>query len=580
MSYLQDKEKLRKKLTNLHTRVLKQKEELHLATVSGVATTQVPLIRFVDRSIKAVKVITTKSFQVVPNPGNREPIICEIEAGSFGNSVGLRNSGMDVAYNQLKELRETHQLRALLNVSVSGSTIQDFLTLVGKFEDVADIIELNFSCPHAASGYGSDIGSSKEIAGSYVTAIKEKYPNCKALIFAKLTPNVPNIGKIAKHLIQCGIDGLVAINTVGPVIHIDPTSKKPILQNALGGKGGKSGKWIFNDAVYAIREIRKAVGENIPIIGMGGVCSATDIKKLLESGGDVIGIGSALAKVNQANWQDYFDALNDDFVTLLKTGKDPDRAAGFYNNTLTMGYEKRRVVKSQRIQNDTLILTLEGTKDFEAGEFVFLWLPQIGEKPFSIALSDPLTFVIKRKGKFTEALFDLKENDELFMRGLYGKPAHILKTKEALLIAGGSGVAVLPALAKRLKEQETKITTFVGVSESGVKLLEKELKEFGEVTTVSDEGVIGRVLNYVEEAIKETEQLALYIVGPTPFMREAVKRALKKGVNKENIYLSLEQNTLCGVGMCGECLCGERLTCQWGTFIDYPYIEQNSKDLL
>lgn len=228
---------LKEKLTNLRKRVLSGDENVYLATVSGIATTQVKLIEYFDKHIEPIKIITTKSFQVVPNPGNREPIICEVEAGSFGNSVGLRNPGMHKALKQLKSLKD---LRAILNVSVSGSTIEDFVTLVGVFEEVADIIELNFSCPHAASGYGSDIGSSSEIASSYMRAIRESYPNCKALIFPKLTPNVANIGHIAKELIASGADGLVAINTVGPEVHIEPISKQPILQNKLGGKGGKA----------------------------------------------------------------------------------------------------------------------------------------------------------------------------------------------------------------------------------------------------------------------------------------------------------------------------------------------------
>ncbi len=580
MKWIQDKESLRKKLILNHKRVLENPESLMLATVSGVATTQAPLIRFVDREIKEISVITTKSFQVVLNKGNREPIICEVERGSFGNSVGLRNSGMDVAYKQLVELRKTSPLRSILNVSISGNSIEDFLLLVEKFEDIADIIELNFSCPHAASGYGSDIGSSKEIAGEYVSAIKEKFPNCKALIFAKLTPNVSNIGEIAKHLVEKGVDGLVAINTVGPVVHLDKASGKPILQNALGGRGGKSGKWIFEDAIKAIEDVRKWVGPNIPIIGMGGVHKASEILKMIEAGSDVVGIGSAIGKVNQRKWNTYFASLKEDFLKLVTTGVDHNTALTYYNDKLTMGYEKREIVDIKYQGDDILILTLNGKWDFEAGEFVFLWLPQIGEKPFSIALNEPLTFVIKKKGVFTSALFDLKVKDSIFIRGLYGSPVTIDKSKNSLLIAGGTGVAVLPALAKRLKEQQTNIKTYIGTSHLGPSPLEKQLKEYSEVKSVSDQGVLGRVLNIVEEELTETNDLSCYIVGPTAFMKEAVKRVLSKGVAKNKIFLSLEQNTLCGVGMCGECLCGERLTCQWGTFIDYPYIEQNSKDLL
>ena len=82
---------------------------------------------------------------------------------------------MEVALAELRQLRAQHPMRALLNVSVSGSSVEDFITLVGAFEEVADIIELNFSCPHAAAGYGSP-SCSAEISSLYVRGIREAFP--------------------------------------------------------------------------------------------------------------------------------------------------------------------------------------------------------------------------------------------------------------------------------------------------------------------------------------------------------------------------------------------------------------------
>ena len=76
-----------------------------LATVSGVASTKKELIELFDRKIPSIDVITTKSFQVKPNPGNREPIVCSPAPGDFGNSVGLRNPGMDAVLPEIRELR-------------------------------------------------------------------------------------------------------------------------------------------------------------------------------------------------------------------------------------------------------------------------------------------------------------------------------------------------------------------------------------------------------------------------------------------------------------------------------------------
>ena len=208
-----------------------------LATVSGVASTKKELIELFDRKIPSIDVITTKSFQVKPNPGNREPIVCSPAPGDFGNSVGLRNPGMDAVLPEIRELREKG-LRAILNISLSASTPEDFITLVKAFDPYADMLELNFSCPHAAAGYGASIGSDICIASSYVKAICEAYPERKALLIIKLTPNVDDIGAIAKAVIDSGADGIAAINTVGPKLYIEPHSGQPILNNKLGGKGG------------------------------------------------------------------------------------------------------------------------------------------------------------------------------------------------------------------------------------------------------------------------------------------------------------------------------------------------------
>ena len=212
-----------------------------LATVSGVASTKKELIELFDKKIPSIDIITTKSFQVTPNPGNREPIVCSPSPGNFGNSVGLRNPGMEVVLPEIREIRE-NGMRALLNISLSASNPDDFITLVKAFDPYGDMLELNFSCPHAAAGFGASIGSDATIASSYVKAINEAYPERKALLIVKLTPNVPDIGGIAKAVIEAGADGIAAINTVGPKLYLEPLSGKPILNNKLGGKGGASGE--------------------------------------------------------------------------------------------------------------------------------------------------------------------------------------------------------------------------------------------------------------------------------------------------------------------------------------------------
>ncbi|MGD9926671.1 MAG: dihydroorotate dehydrogenase, partial [Sphaerochaeta sp.] len=353
-----------------------------LGTVSGVASTKPRLITYFDEKVQAISIITTKSFQVEVNPGNREPVICETSVGNFGNSVGLRNPGMEQALYELRKLRKEHSFSSYLNVSLSANSVEDFITLVKAFDEVADLVELNFSCPHASVGYGASIGCDQNIAAEYVRLIKEATKECKAPLFVKLTPNVDDIGLIAKAVVDSGADGLVAINTVGPIVHKDPGSGLPILQNKLGGKGGSSGHHIYERALSAIREIRQACGDDVPLIGMGGVSSGSEAAALMASGADAVGIGSALGTVDQRTWPEYLAAVKREAEAILHgDGSVQEQSPSYIINHRQMAYVKHQVLKSEQYGKDTRIITLDGTLDCKAGQFAFLWIPTIGEKP-------------------------------------------------------------------------------------------------------------------------------------------------------------------------------------------------------
>ncbi len=313
---------------------------------------------------------------------------------------------------------------------------------------------------------------------------------------------------------------------------------------------------------------------------MGGVATGADAAAMVQAGADMVGVGSAFGKVHQGNWLAYSEALVADAERVLSGEKDPATAALYYSTEPAMQYKQRKIIKREVHGQDTIVLTLEGRWEYEAGQFVFLWIPGIGEKPFSIAEAEPLTFVIKRRGEFTEALYNLRVGDPLYIRGLYGQAIVPEALPKAILVAGGTGVAVLPALAKRLKEQGSSMQIFVGTSDdSQESILKTSLEKYGPLKVVADNGVPGRVLQLVEKAV-EGSDTACYLVGPTPFMSIGAKKLVERGVDPKHIHLSLELSTLCGIGMCGECLCGDKLTCEWGTFMEYDYILSHAPELL
>ena len=545
-----------------------KKGAMLLSTVSGVATTKSELIRFFDKKVPSVDIITTKSFQVSPNEGNKMPIITSPRLGDFGNSVGLRNPGMEKAYPELEKLRK-EGLRAILNVSVSANSIEDFVTLVRKFDSVADMIELNLSCPHAAKGYGASIGSDPELVRDYIKGINEAYPERKSLLIAKLTPNVSDIAEIAKVAIDSGADGIAAINTVGPKEYY--LDGKPILFNKLGGRGGASGEWVKERAIECIKEIRAAIGDDPIILGMGGVSTSEDALRMLESGSDSVGIGSAISRVEPSDYEAYFSTIK----------KGGDASVYLSDNHKPLEYEKHSILDKTMYSEDTFILTLSGKADCKAGEFCFLFFSEAGERPFSVAKNDPLVFIIKIRGPFTKALSELKKGDIVYTRGLSGKPIDNPKTEKALLIGGGTGTVVLNLLSEKLKSENTRMDIRVGVQslKEGQKgLMQDELEKYGRYTVIADDGKPGRVLDSLKKEDVEGDTAA-YIVGPSMMMKKAAEILLSFGLDPDRILISLEKNTMCGVGLCGECVCGEKLTCKEGTFLPYSYILCNNLEI-
>lgn len=553
-----------------------KKDSISFATVSGIVTTRFGIIQRFDKEIPEFSVITTKSYQVNPNQGNREPIIVEPEEGHFGNAVGLRNPGMNKGYENLLPLRKKHSFSALLNVSVSGSSIEEFIILIKKFEGIADIIELNLSCPHAAGGYGMAIGTDPEIVYTYLKRIRGVTDK---LIFPKLTPNVPDISEIALAAVEGGADGITAINTVGPKLYIEPFSGKSILKNKSNNRGGMSGRWVKEIALSKISDIRSAVGKDLPIIGMGGIETGEDVRNMRDAGADIIGIGSVFASVHPDNWKTFFTTLKADAEN--KT----NHASHSRDNKRKMEYIPHKIIKITDLPGEVRVLELDGKLNFNSSQFAFLWLPGICEKPFSILKGNLLTFIIRKKGEFTSAVMNLKEDDTIFVRGVYGKDSPDTNRDTVYIAAGGTGLAVALGLAEKLFYQGKTVHTFYGMSCPDQIVLEQDFLRWGSFTAASDDGIPGRIIDVMKEKLSAFNgKGSLYTIGALPFMEKAFELFVSKEWGKEeDIFLSIETPTRCGVGLCGECECGGHLTCREGTFFSLSWINKmkiNLKELL
>ncbi|MFX1321473.1 MAG: dihydroorotate dehydrogenase [Promethearchaeota archaeon] len=224
--------------------------------------------------------VTTKSIGQKSRKGYKNPSIIEIYPGTFMNSVGLGNPGIDEFILEIKEIKKNN---IPLIVSVFGDTKEVYLEVATKAEKAgADAIEINISCPHAEV---ASIGIDKDLTYKVVKYLKE---HLSVPLFVKLNPNVTFLGDIALAAEKGGADGVVAINTL-TALKIDVNTKRPILSH---GSGGLSGKAIHPIAIKKVYDLYKIL--NIPIIGCGGIDSWEDVIEFFLAGASAVQIGTAL----------------------------------------------------------------------------------------------------------------------------------------------------------------------------------------------------------------------------------------------------------------------------------------------
>ena len=226
--------------------------------------------------------LIVKGTTLKPREGNDYPRMAETTGGML-NCVGLQNKGVDYfcehIYPQIKDI-DTRMI-----VNVSGDSPETYALCAEKIDALEAIpaIELNISCPNVRDG-GMAFGVTCSGAASVVRAVRERYH--KTLI-VKLSPNVTNIVDIAKACEAEGADALSLINTLMGM-SIDIERRCPRLSIGTGGLSGPAVKPV---AVRMVHQVSRGVG--IPVVGLGGICTAEDAIEFLMAGATAIEIGTA-----------------------------------------------------------------------------------------------------------------------------------------------------------------------------------------------------------------------------------------------------------------------------------------------
>lgn len=232
--------------------------------------------------ISRLGAIIVKGTTLHHREGNPYPRMAETPSGML-NAVGLQNKGVDYFVDHIYP--EVRKIRTAIIVNVSGSSIDDYVQTASIINTLDDIpaIELNISCPNVKQG-GMAFGVNPDSAAQVVGAVRKAYD--KTLI-VKLSPNVTDITEIARAVEDAGADSVSLINTMLGMA-IDAERRKPILSTVTGGMSGPAVKPV---ALRMVWQTARAV--KIPVIGLGGICSATDAVEFLLAGASAVQIGTA-----------------------------------------------------------------------------------------------------------------------------------------------------------------------------------------------------------------------------------------------------------------------------------------------
>lgn len=233
-------------------------------------------------NLEEIGAIITKGLSLLPRAGNPTPRIVETPGGML-NAIGLQNVGVEAFV-----ARKVPYLRTVATpviVNLFGNTLEEYGELAARLDRVPEVagVEVNISCPNVKHG-GIVFGTDPAAAYEVVKLVRDS--TIKPVI-VKLSPNVTDVVEMAKACVGAGADALSLINTLTGMA-VDLQKRRPVLANITGGLSGPAIKPI---ALRMVWQVAKAV--NVPIIGIGGIMSASDALEFMLVGATAVQIGTA-----------------------------------------------------------------------------------------------------------------------------------------------------------------------------------------------------------------------------------------------------------------------------------------------
>ncbi len=232
--------------------------------------------------IEELGAIVCKGTTLHPREGNPQPRLAETACGLL-NSIGLQNIGVKALIQEKAPLWAGWRVPVIVNIA--GETVDEYAQVAGELDGVAGIsaVEVNIGCPNVRAG-GAEFGANPKSAASVVAAVRAR---TSLPLLVKLTPNTADIAGVATAVAAAGADAISLINTLKGMA-VDIARRRPLLGNITGGLSGPAIKPV---ALYMVYEVAGAV--SVPVVGCGGITTASDALEFLMAGASAIQVGTA-----------------------------------------------------------------------------------------------------------------------------------------------------------------------------------------------------------------------------------------------------------------------------------------------
>jgi dihydroorotate dehydrogenase (NAD+) catalytic subunit len=556
--------------------------------------------------------VTSKSVGPRKRKGHNSPVIFDWGGGLI-NAVGLSNPGIEDFVSQYGRVETDFPVV----ISIYAEHEEEFPLLAEKLQPLPhDFIELNLSCPNVSEEMGTPFAYSRDHTARITRIVKDA---THKPIIVKLSPNASDLMGVAKAAEDAGADALCVINTVGPGMIINTNTGAPLLGNMWGGISGTA---ILPLTVKCVYELYRSA--SIPIIGTGGVTDIDSALQVLMAGATLYGIGSAVYQKGLS----IFRIIDDGIQEFLAENsmQDSSELIGLSHRSKTFSFytsayksrERRKAIPSGRQSSPFSVLPVQDiernpsgrvqTLFFEAedlfdsgeedlgsqwasrstkrplpGQFYMLWIPGVNQKPYSVSYYDGklIGFTCKRRGCFSERIFQCKKGDPIGLLGPLGK-GFDLSRDDYLLVGGGIGAAPLLFTASELYRLGNKISLLFGAETREwvdwiEPLLKRVIPEYRDLVHYCTEdgsvGYRGMITDHLGGVARQVKPGYTLLCGPEMFTKKSI--SVLKGLGVEG-QASIERMMKCGIGICGSCSVdhtGDRV-CVEGPMFDFQYLQR------